>query len=281
MPAVTTNSAESKDAESNGAAVLVWRDEKDPAVGVVQLNRPRQRNALTLELKKSLLESLRSVAEDPEVRAVVLAGSGKAFSVGQDLGEHAQALRDDAGSAFDTIEAHYNPIVRTLATMPKPVVAAINGAAVGAGLGFALACDLRVAADSASFATAFAAIGLTADSGLSASLVHSVGASRARELMLLGEPFGAEQAGQWGLVRAVVPAAQVMDVALELARRLAEGPTAAYAEIKKGLAIGAVSPLEAVLAAEGAGQARLGLTGDHQAAVAAFLAKQRPRFEGA
>ena len=124
--------------------------------------------------------------------------------------------------------------------MPKPVVAAINGACVGAGLGFALACDLRVAAAGATFATAFAAIGLTADSGLSATLARSVGAARAAELLLLGESFTAEQAAEWGLVRAVVPAEQVLDAALELARTLAAGPTAAYAEIKQALALGAV-----------------------------------------
>jgi len=111
--------------------------------------------------------------------------------------------------------------------------------------------------------------------------VHSLGAARATELMLLGESFDAEQAKQWGLVRAVVPAGEVLDAALELARRLAAGPTAAYAEIKRALALGAVSPLDAVLANEGAGQARLGLTRDHQGAVEAFLAKRRPTFEGA
>jgi 2-(1,2-epoxy-1,2-dihydrophenyl)acetyl-CoA isomerase len=212
---------------------------------------------------------------------VVLTGSGKGFCVGQDLGEHAEALKSDPAHAFDTVVEHYNPIVRLIAEMPKPVIAAINGAAVGAGLGFALACDLRVAAEGVSFATAFAGIGLTADSGLSASLVHSVGGSRATELMLLGESFTAENARDWGLVRAVVPADELLETALELARRLAAGPTRAYAEIKKALALGAVSSLDTVLAAEGEAQARLGLTADHQGAVEAFLAKKRPSFEGA
>jgi 2-(1,2-epoxy-1,2-dihydrophenyl)acetyl-CoA isomerase len=262
-------------------AVRVDCDEKDPAVAVVTMNRPQRRNALTVELKEALVEALNRVAGDVEVRAVVLTGSGKSFCVGQDLGEHAETLRTDPATSFGTVERHYNPIVRALAEMPKPVVAAINGGAVGAGLGFALACDLRIAAEGAPFATAFAAIGLTADSGLSASLVHSLGAARATELMLLGESFSAEQAKEWGLVRAVVPAGEVLGAALELARRLAAGPTAAYAEIKKALALGAVSPLETVLAGEGAGQARLGVTRDHQGAVDAFLAKRRPSFEGA
>jgi len=261
-------------------AVLVAADDKDPAVAVVTLNRPAKRNALTVELKEALVEALERVAADTRVRAVVLAGSGKSFCVGQDLGEHVQALQVDAGTAFDTVRKHYNPIVRVLATMPKPVIAAINGSAVGAGLGFALACDLRIAAEGATFATAFSAIGLTADSGLSASLVHSLGAARAIELLLLGESFDAAQALASGLVRAVSPAEEVLDTALELARRLAAGPTLAFAEIKKAVAIGAVSSLDDVLASEGAAQSRLGVTNDHKHAVEAFLAKRRPTFEG-
>jgi 2-(1,2-epoxy-1,2-dihydrophenyl)acetyl-CoA isomerase len=261
-------------------AVLVTVDAKDPAVTVVTLNRPAKRNSLTTELKEALLEALERVAADAGVRAVVLVGSGKSFCVGQDLGEHVQALEANPETAFDTVGKHYNPIVRALATMPKPVIAAINGGAVGAGLGFALACDLRVAADTATFATAFSAIGLTADSGLSASLVHSLGAARATELLLLGESFDAAQAQASGLVRAVVPVEDVLESALDLARRLAAGPTLAYGEIKKAVAIGAVSSLETVLEAEGAAQARLGTTHDHKAAVDAFLAKRRPAFEG-
>lgn len=269
--------------ETNSAdpAVLVAPDGEDPAVAVVTLNRPASRNALTVELKEALVAALAAVAADAEVRAVVLAGSGKAFCVGQDLGEHAAALRGDAASSFGTVERHYNPIVRSLATMPKPVVAAVNGTAVGAGWGFAMACDLRVAADAATFATAFAAIGLTADSGLSATLVHSLGHAKATELMLLGTPLDAATAQASGLVTQVVPAGEVLEAALGLARTLAAGPTRAYAEIKAALALGAVSPLDTVLAAEGAAQARLGVTADHRGAVEAFLAKRRPTFEGA
>lgn len=265
----------------DGHAVLVEKDGADPAVAVLTLNRPDRRNALTRELKEALVAAVAEVGSDTSVRAVVLTGAGKSFCVGQDLAEHAEALRADAATSFDTVGEHYNPIVRGLAGMPKPVVAAVNGGCVGAGLGFALACDLRVAAEGATFATAFAGIGLTADSGLSASLVHSLGAARATELLMLGESFTAEEARQWGLVRDVVPPAEVRDAALGLARRLAAGPTAAYAEIKRALAIGAVSPLDETLAAEGAAQARLGRTRDHANAVEAFLGKRRPTFEGA
>jgi 2-(1,2-epoxy-1,2-dihydrophenyl)acetyl-CoA isomerase len=268
--------------DSGGATepVVVASDGRDPAVAVVTLNRPDRRNALTVELKDALVAALERVGADSGVRAVVLAGSGRSFCVGQDLVEHAEALRRDPATALATVPRHYNPIVRALATMPKPVVAAVNGAAVGAGLGFVLACDLRVAADTATFATAFAAIGLTADSGLSATLVHSLGHARATELMLLGGTVDARQAQAYGLVTTVVPADEVLDAALDLARRLAAGPTRAYAEIKQALALGAVSPLEVVLEAEGAAQARLGVTADHRGAVEAFLAKERPTFKG-
>lgn len=263
---------------SSAAPVLVHRD-GEAAVTVVRLNRPDGRNALTTELKVALRDALEEIAADDTVRAVLLASSGKAFCVGQDLGEHAAAMRSGDGLG-NTVTEHYNPIATALATMPKPVVAAIQGACVGAGLGFALACDVRVAAEGVSFATAFAGIGFGGDSGLSATLAHAVGASRATELLMLGEPFTAESARDWGLVRAVVPAAELDDQALALARRLARGPTAAYAEIKTAVALGTVSSLPTVLEHEGAAQARLAKTSDHRDAVEAFLAKQKPTFTG-
>jgi 2-(1,2-epoxy-1,2-dihydrophenyl)acetyl-CoA isomerase len=261
-------------------AVGVSRDDIDPAVAVLTLQRPARYNALTVELKDALVAALRELGEAGDVRALVLTGAGKAFCVGQDLGEHADALRADPTTAFDTVAAHYNPIVRGLAGLPFPVVAAINGPCVGAGLGFALACDLRVAAAGAAFSTAFTGIGLTADSGLSASLAHAVGVSRALELLLLNESFTAEDAHAWGLVRAVVPADEVRTAGLELARRLAAGPTRAYSEVRRAVRDAAVAPLEEVLAAEAAAQSRLAATADHVQAVAAFLDKRHPTFEG-
>jgi 2-(1,2-epoxy-1,2-dihydrophenyl)acetyl-CoA isomerase len=261
-------------------AVLVTRDDADPAVALLTLNRPARYNALTVELKSALLAAVEDLAKAEDVRALVLTGAGKAFCVGQDLVEHAEALRADPATAFDTVTEHYNPIVAGLTALPFPVVAAINGPCVGAGLGFALACDLRIAAAGLKFATAFTGIGLTADSGLSASLAHAVGVSRATELLLLGEPFTAEDAQAWGLVRAVVPADEVLPAATDLARRLAAGPTKAYVEVKQAVRLGAVATLPEVLAAEGAAQARLAVTADHAGAVEAFLAKRRPTFEG-
>ncbi len=260
--------------------VLVERDDEDQAVAVLTLNRPARYNALTVELKVALRDAVAELATATGVRALVLTGAGKAFCVGQDLGEHAETLRADAAGSFDTVVEHYNPIVLGLVDLPFPVVAAINGPCVGAGLGFALACDLRVAAAGLKFSTAFTGIGLTADSGLSASLAHAVGTARATELLMLNETFTAEQARDWGLVREVVAPEDVLPTALALARRLATGPTKAYAEVKRAVRFGAVSELPAVLAAEGAAQARLATTKDHVAAVEDFLAKRRPTFSG-
>lgn len=261
-------------------AVLVTRDETDPSVAVVTLNRPAKYNALTVELKEALLAAVVEVAGDESVRAIVLTGAGKAFCVGQDLGEHAATLDADPVGALGTVRRHYNPLIRALNEAPKPVVAAINGPCVGAGLGIALAADLRIAADGLKFATAFTGIGLSTDSGLAASLAHAVGVSRATELVMLNEQFTASDARNWGLVRDVVPAEKVLDAALDLARQLAAGPTRAYAEVKGALRFGAVNELPAVLEYEADAQIRLSTTRDHQQAVSNFLAKKKPVFEG-
>jgi 2-(1,2-epoxy-1,2-dihydrophenyl)acetyl-CoA isomerase len=232
--------------------------------------------ALTIKVKTALVDAIAQVSADPEVRAVVLTGTGKAFNVGQDLNEHAAALREDASHAFDTIEQHYTPIVLGLATMPKPVIASINGLCVGAGLSFALACDLRIASAKAKFGTAFTAIGLTCDSGLSVTLARAVGAARASELVFRASTFGAEEALTWGIVGQVVEPESLAAETTALATKFANGPTLAYAEVKRALA----APLAEALAAEGAAQARVGVTEDHQNAVAAFLAKETPKFRG-
>jgi 2-(1,2-epoxy-1,2-dihydrophenyl)acetyl-CoA isomerase len=152
-------------AEESGVLLV-----RDGSVATITMTRP----ALTTPVKTALLDAVTQAGADETVRAVVLTGSGKAFCMGQDLVEHAAQLDTDAAHAFDTVEQHYNPIVLGLATMPKPVIAAVNGACVGAGLGFALACDLRIASAKAKFGTAFTAIGLTCDSGLSVTLARAV-----------------------------------------------------------------------------------------------------------
>jgi 2-(1,2-epoxy-1,2-dihydrophenyl)acetyl-CoA isomerase len=247
------------------------------AVATITLDRPDAMNSLTVEVKQALLDALRRAAGDRGVRAVLLTGSGRAFCAGQDLREHAANLEAGRGLA-GTVREHYNPIVELIATMPKPVVAAVNGVAAGAGASLAFACDLRVASDRAKFALAFAGIGLAPDSGASWTLQRLVGAGRAAELMLLGEPLDATRALELGLVTRVVPAGDVLKAAHELAVRLASGPTLAYAATKRTLAYAATHALPDALAMEADMQDSCAATSDHLNATRAFLAKEMPTF---
>jgi 2-(1,2-epoxy-1,2-dihydrophenyl)acetyl-CoA isomerase len=253
----------------------VTRGDAD-GVATITLQRPGLSSAMRIDL----LGVVRDVAADESVRAVLLIGMGRAFCVGQDLGEHVESLRGNATTSLRVVEEEYNPLILALSALRVPVVVGINGACAGAGLGIALAGDLRVAAAGAKFTTAFTGIGLSSDSGLASRLMHCVGASRASELLLLPEPFLAETAHEWGLVHRVVPAEQVPDEARALATRLAGGPTAAYRAVKTVLATAATDSLEETLALEARLQTELGQTADHIEAVEAFLAKRPPRFTG-
>jgi 2-(1,2-epoxy-1,2-dihydrophenyl)acetyl-CoA isomerase len=239
-----------------------------------------QRPGLSHQLRTELIAHVRAVADDGSVRAVLLTGTGRAFCVGQDLAEHVEVLRGNAESSLSVVEAEYNPLVLALAALRVPLVVGINGACAGAGLGLALAGDLRVAAAGAKLTTAFAGIGLSSDSGLASRLVHCVGGSRAAELLLLPEPFTAETAAGWGLVHRVVAPDQVLAESQALAARLAAGPTLAYRAIKTVLATAATDSLEDTLALEASLQTRLGSTADHREAVEAFLAKRPAEFSG-
>lgn len=239
-----------------------------------------QRPGLSSLLRRELLALVREVGTDSAVRAVLLTGTGRAFCVGQDLGEHVESLRGNAERSLSVVEDEYNPLVLALSGLPVPLVVGINGACAGAGMGLALAGDLRVAAAGAKFTTAFAGIGLSSDSGLASRLVHCVGASRAGELLLLPEPFPAETAARWGLVHRVVPPEQVLAEAAALAARLASGPTLAFRAIKEVLATAATDSLADTLATEARLQTALGATADHREAVEAFLAKRAPHFSG-
>jgi 2-(1,2-epoxy-1,2-dihydrophenyl)acetyl-CoA isomerase len=248
------------------------------AVAVISLNRPKAMNALTGDMKESLLAALRRAAADP-VRAVIITGTGRGFCAGQDLVEHAEKLTGK-GSALDTVRAHYNPIVLEIVTMPKPVIAAVNGVAAGAGAALAFACDFRVAARSASFVMSFAQVGLGADSGVSWTLQRLAGLARATELLMLAEPMPADRAYELGLVTTVAPDSEFSETALDLGRKLAEGPTAAYAAIKEALLFSATHRLPESLEEEAELQNRLGKTADHKTATEAFVRKDRPRYQG-
>jgi len=249
------------------------------AVATITLAQPETLNALSVAMKLALREAVERAAGDDAVRAVVLTGAGRGFCVGQDLREHAEAL--EAGdTALSTVRDHYNPIVTALADLPKPVVAAVNGTAAGAGASLAFVCDFRVAADNASFLMAFARVGLGPDTGASWTMQRLVGYGRALAMLMLAEPVSAAQALEMGLVNAVVPGGDLPSTAHELAARLAAGPTQAYAGIKQALRAAATSDLASALETEADEQARCGATEDHRNAVAAFLAKQAPTFTG-
>jgi 2-(1,2-epoxy-1,2-dihydrophenyl)acetyl-CoA isomerase len=253
----------------------VTRDDAD-GVATLTLQRP----GLSHALRTDLLAAVRDVAADESVRALLLIGSGRAFCVGQDLAEHIESLRGNAATSLSVVEDEYNPLILALAALRIPVVVGINGACAGAGLGIALAGDLRVAAAGAKFTTAFTGVGLSSDSALASRLVQSVGGSRAAQLLLMPDPFTAETAEQWGLVHRVVPPEQVLTEARALASRLAAGPTAAYRAVKTVLATAATDPLEETLALEARLQTELGTTADHREAVEAFLEKRAPQFTG-
>jgi len=251
----------------------------DGAVATITLNRPDALNALTVEMKVALREAFDRAAEDNDVRAVVLTGAGRGFCVGQDLREHADSLA--AGdTALNTVTDHYNPIVHAITELPKPVIAAVNGAAAGAGASLAFACDFRLAAEKASFLMAFARVGLGPDTGASWTLQRLVGYGRAMAMLMLAEPVSAEQALEMGLVNAVVPGDTLANAAAELAAKLAAGPTVAYGGIKRALLTAAHSDLATALAMEADVQAQCGQTADHRNATEAFLAKQNPVFTG-
>ncbi|MFF7730993.1 enoyl-CoA hydratase/isomerase family protein [Streptomyces sp. NPDC008001] len=253
-------------------------------LATITLNRPDAMNALNTDTKVALRDALQRAGADTAVRAVLLTGTGRAFCVGQDLKEHVESLAADRenGTArtMTTVKEHYNPIVTAIAGMPKPVVAGVNGVAAGAGAGFAFAADYRVVADTAAFNTSFAGVALTADSGVSWTLPRLVGHSRASDLLLFPRNVPAQEAYELGIANRVVPAAELAAEASAVARRLAEGPTAAYAAIKESLAYGAGRPLADALAKEDELQCRAGASEDHGIAVDAFLKKEKPGFVG-
>jgi 2-(1,2-epoxy-1,2-dihydrophenyl)acetyl-CoA isomerase len=262
-----------------GMADVLLVDRAD-GVATLTLNRPESMNSLSTELKEALLAALADVGSDRTVRAVVLTGNGRGFCVGQDLAEHVQLLEADDPAPLSTVEQHYNPITLALAELAKPVIAAVNGMAAGAGASFAFACDLRVVSEQAKFLLAFANVGLSLDSGASWTLPRLIGAGRAAELCLLARPITAQQAADYGLVTQLVPAEQVLPVAQELAATLAAGPTTAYAAIKRALHFSAGHSLRESLANEAVEQAIAGSTADHRAATFAFVKKEKPVFTG-
>lgn len=249
----------------------------EPRDGWVKLtlNRPNRLNAFNDDLHLALATALGAAAADTTCRAVLLTGAGRGFCAGQDLA----AVAAD-GDLASTIDRFYNPLVRRLRALPKPVVCAVNGVAAGAGANIALACDIVLAARSAQFIQAFAKIGLVPDSGGTHVLPRLVGDARARALMLLGEPVKAEQAEAWGLIWRVVDDHALLTEAEALTAHLATQPTFGLALTKALLNASTTNPLDVQLDLERDAQARAGRTYDHAEGVRAFAEKRPPSFTG-
>lgn len=256
------------------------RYDVEAGVATITLDRPEAMNGLDVPTKEALLAAVRRAADDVAVRCVVLTGSGRAFCVGQDLKEHLRTLGDTSAPPLDTVKQHYNPIVTALVTMPKPVVAAVNGVAAGAGVSLALACDFRVMAEPAGFNLAFAGIALSCDTGSSWTLQRLVGRAKALELLYFPRTIASDEALALGLVTTVVPADDLTAEVAGLTRRLADGPTLAYGAIRRSVEHAAGHSFTEALDFEADMMAMTGGTADHRAAVSAFVEKRAPEFEG-
>lgn len=263
---------ESKDPGAPNPQLL--RD-SDAGVLTLTLNRPEALNALNSDLRGELLAAFKAAAREPDVRALILTGAGRGFCSGADL-RGAESERD-----FRSVLAReYNPLVEAMRTLPKPIVASVNGVAAGAGFALAMAADIVVAADEARFVPAFNRIGLVPDSGLARVLVRAVGRHRAFEILMGERELGAVDARDLGLVATVVPAAELAAATSALARRLADGPTAGIGLTKRLLNLSEDATLADTLAVEAALQGLAGRTDDHAEGVAAFGEKRPPRFKG-
>ncbi len=247
-------------------------------VATITLNRPDRLNALTTSISQEMLAALKTCARDDMVRCVVITGAGRAFSAGQDLAEFAQV--DDDFSVADHLRHGYHRLVLAMHQLEKPILAAVNGVAAGAGLGLALAADMRIASDKASFVTAFIGIGLAPDSGVSWHLQRLIGPARAFELLATGRKVGAEEALRLGLVNQVVPAESLEETVNGLARQLAQGPTRGIGLTKRTLNKAADMTLAQALEYEAQIQEIAIRTRDHREGVLAFLEKRPPKFEG-
>ena len=252
----------------------------DAGVLCITLNRPARLNAFTEPMHHALRAALQRAQDDAAIRAVLITGAGRAFCAGQDLGDRDPRKLDGPPDLGHTLDTFYNPTLRLIRALPKPVIAAVNGVAAGAGANLALACDIVLAARSARFIQAFSKIGLTPDAGGSWSLSRLLGEARAKGLALTAEPLPAERAEAWGLIWKCLDDDALLPEARALAARLAAGPTLGLGLTKLSIQSAATRSFDEQLDVERDLQRIAGRSADYAEGVAAFLDKREPRFQG-
>ncbi len=252
----------------------------DQGVAVLILNRPASLNSFNSLMHDEVREAMKDARDNSNVRCLVITGTGRGFCAGQDLSDRSVKVSDEAPDLGESVEKNYNPLIRNIMTMEKPVLCAVNGVAAGAGASIALACDIVLAAKSAKFIQAFCKIGLVPDSGGTFNLVRALGLPRAKALALLGDKLSAEQAQNWGMIWQCVDDENLMDETMTLALHLATQPTKGLAKIKELMNNSFSTPMHQQLELEKYAMRELGRTSDYREGVSAFMEKRQPTFTG-
>ncbi|NQZ87722.1 MAG: 2-(1,2-epoxy-1,2-dihydrophenyl)acetyl-CoA isomerase [Colwellia sp.] len=249
-------------------------------VATLTFNRPSTLNSFNTLMHEEVRQAMKDVRINKEVRCLVITAAGRGFCAGQDLSDRSVAVTDEAPDLGESVEKNYNPLIRSIMTLEKPVICAVNGVAAGAGASIALACDIVIAARSAKFVQVFCKIGLVPDSGGTFNLPRALGLPRAKGLALLGDKLSAEQAMNWGMIWQCVDDEALMTETLTMAEHLATQPTKGLAMIKKLLNDSFSNPLHLQLELEKEAMRTLGQTADYQEGVSAFMEKRTPSFKG-